>query len=193
MLGMPDLIDQVGDVRLRLGPTSFLQVNHAQAERIYRLVNDWCRLRQGEAVLDLYCGVGGISLHLAARGGQVIGMESVAEAVRHAQANARMNGFDNCQFVAGDVEQLLAGEVSLPERLGAIVLNPPRGGCSAEVLSAVSDLHPRMIVYVSCHPTTLARDLAQLVSNGYGVTEVQPIDMFPQTPHVESVVCLVAG
>jgi 23S rRNA (uracil1939-C5)-methyltransferase len=93
VLGTPDLIDQVGDVRLRLGPTSFLQVHHAQAARIYRLVRDWCDLQPGESVLDLYCGVGGISLHLASQAHQVLGIETVAEAVRHAQANAKMNGF----------------------------------------------------------------------------------------------------
>ncbi len=95
VLGTPDLIDLVGDVRLRLGPTSFLQVHHVQAARIYRLVRDWCDLRAGESAIDLYCGVGGISLHLASKAHQVLGVETITEAVRHAQANAKMNGFNN--------------------------------------------------------------------------------------------------
>jgi 23S rRNA (uracil1939-C5)-methyltransferase len=190
VLGTPDLIDKVGDVRLRLGPTSFLQVHHAQAARIYRLVRDWCDLRTGESALDLYCGVGGISLHLASKAHQVFGVETHAEAVRHAQANATMNGFTNCKFVAGDVEAILGDDFPLTGKLGAVVVNPPRSGCSPQVLSAIADLQPRTLVYVSCHPDSLARDLALLVEQGFRVEEVQPVDMFPQTPHVENVVRL---
>ena len=187
VLGTPDLIDQVGDVRLRLGPTSFLQVHHAQAARIYRLVRDWCGLKTGESALDLYCGVGGISLHLASEAHQVLGIETVAEAVRHAQANAKMNGFNNCKFVAGDVEELLADDLPLTGKLGAVVVNPPRSGCASQVLTAIAEMQPRTLVYVSCHPDSLARDLALLVAQGFCVEQVQPVDMFPQTPHVENV------
>ena len=187
VLGTPDLIDQVGDVRLRLGPTSFLQVHHVQAARIYRLVSDWCDLQTGEAALDLYCGVGGISLHLAAKAQQVLGIETVAEAVRHAQANATMNGFSNCKFIAGDVEALLADDLPLTAKLGAVVVNPPRSGCAPQVLTAIAEMRPRTLVYVSCHPDSLARDLALLVEQGFRVEQVQPVDMFPQTPHIENV------
>jgi len=187
VLGTPDLIDQVGDVRLRLGPTSFLQVHHAQAARIYRLVRDWCDLKSGESALDLYCGVGGISLHLASKAHQVLGIETVTEAVRHAQANAKMNGFKNCKFVAGDAEEILADDLPLTGKLGAVVVNPPRSGCAPQVLAAIAAMQPRTLVYVSCHPDSLARDLALLVEQGFRVEEVQPVDMFPQTPHVENV------
>ncbi len=187
VLGAPDLIDQVGDVRLRLGPTSFLQVHHAQAARIYRLVRDWCALREGESALDLYCGVGGISLHLAGKAHQVVGIETIAEAVRHAQANALMNGFSNCRFVSGDVETILADDLPMMGPLGAVVVNPPRSGCTPPVLTAIAAMQPRTLVYVSCHPDTLARDLALLVEQGFQVERVQPVDMFPQTPHVENV------
>lgn len=190
VLGTPDLVDQVGDVRLRLGPTSFLQVHHAQAARIYRLVRDWCALRAGESALDLYCGVGGISLHLASKAHQVFGVETVAEAVRHAQANARMNGFSNCKFIAGDVEAILGDDFPLAQKPGAVVVNPPRTGCTPQVLSAIAALQPRTLVYVSCHPDSLARDLASLVEQGFCVEQVQPVDMFPQTQHVENVVRL---
>ena len=191
VLGTPDLIDKVGDVRLRLGPTSFLQVHHAQAARIYRLVRDWCDLRAGESALDLYCGVGGISLHLAAHAHQVLGAETVAEAVRHAQTNASMNGFGNCKFIAGDVEEVLGDEFLLTIKPGAVVVNPPRSGCTPQVLAAIAALQPRTLVYVSCHPASLARDLALLVEYGFRVAQVQPVDMFPQTPHVENVARLV--
>lgn len=190
VLGTPDLIDQIGDVRLRLGPTSFLQVHHAQAARIYRLVRDWCDLRPGESALDLYCGVGGISLHLAPMAHQVLGVETVAEAVRHAQANARMNGFGNCRFVAGDVEAILGEALPLTAKPAAVVVNPPRSGCTPQVLAAIVALQPRSLVYVSCHPDSLARDLALLVELGFLVEQVQPVDMFPQTLHVENVVRL---
>ncbi len=191
VLGTPDLIDKVGDVRLRLGPTSFLQVHHAQAAHIYRLVCDWCDLRAGESALDLYCGVGGISLHLAASAHQVLGVETVAEAVRHAQANAIMNGFGNCRFIAGDVEEILGEAFPLTTKPGAVVINPPRAGCSPQVLAAIAAMQPRTLVYVSCHPASLARDLALLVEYGFQIAQVQPVDMFPQTPHVENVVRLV--
>ena len=187
VLGTPDLIDQVGDVRLRLGPTSFLQVHHVQAARIYRLVRDWCDLKAGESALDLYCGVGGISLHLASKAHQVLGIETIAEAVRHAQANAKMNGFSNCKFVAGDVEAILEEDLPLTGKLGAVVVNPPRSGCAPKVLIAIAEMQPRTLVYVSCHPDSLARDLALLVEQGFRVEEVQPVDMFPQTPHIENV------
>ena len=187
VLGTPDLIDQVGDVRLRLGPTSFLQVHHVQAARIYRLVRDWCDLQPGESAIDLYCGVGGISLHLASKAHQVLGVETIAEAVRHAQANAKMNGFNNCKFVAGDAEAILAEDLPLKGKLGAVVVNPPRSGCTPPVLTAIAAMQPRTLVYVSCHPDSLARDLALLVEQGFRVERVQPVDMFPQTPHVENV------
>jgi len=187
VLGTPDLIDLVGDVRLRLGPTSFLQVHHVQAARIYSLVRDWCDLQAGESALDLYCGVGGISLHLASKAHQVLGIETIAEAVRHAQANAKMNGFNNCKFVAGDVEAILEDDLPLTGKLGAVVVNPPRSGCTPQVLKAIAEMQPRTLVYVSCHPDSLARDLSLLVEQGFRVEQIQPVDMFPQTPHIENV------
>ncbi len=187
MLGLPDLIDVIGDVRLHLGPTSFLQVNHAQAARIYRFIKDLCRLQADQDVLDLYCGVGGISLHLAGHARQVLGVEMVAEAVRHAQVNAKMNGYANCRFVAGNVEALLAGEMLLTDKIAAVVVNPPRSGCEPIVLDRITALRPHQLVYVSCDPVSLARDLDRLVSWGFQVKEIQPVDMFPQTPHVENV------
>lgn len=187
ILGAPDLLDQVGDIRLRIAPTSFFQVNNEQAARIYALVRQWANLSRQEAAIDLYCGIGGIALHLAADAGRVIGIESVEEAVRNAKENARMNGLANCSFLAGDAAELIEDLVSQVPPGSVVVLNPPRGGCDRKVLEALAELQPRAVIYVSCAPETLARDLDILAGLGYRTTEVQPVDMFPQTPHVESV------
>ncbi len=191
LIGPPDLIDQVGDIRLRIAPTSFFQVNNEQAARIYELVRRWAGLSKDESAVDLYCGIGGIALNLAKDAGRVIGIEVVEDAVRNARENARMNELGNCTFQAGDAAELvhdLAAE--LPPGSVAVV-NPPRSGCEEEVLSALAELAPRTLIYVSCNPETLARDLDILQRLGYVTEEVQPVDMFPQTPHVESVARLV--
>lgn len=191
MVGQPDLFDQVGNIRLRISPTSFFQVNHAQAARIYALVRRWAALESHEFALDLYCGIGGIALHLAQDAGRVIGVEMVEDAVRNAQQNAAMNNLANCRFLAGDTAELLQDLVVDLPSLATAVLNPPRSGCDVEVLQAVTQLQPRTIIYVSCNPDTLARDLAELQKLGYRTAEIQPVDMFPQTAHVESVARLV--
>jgi 23S rRNA (uracil1939-C5)-methyltransferase len=191
MLGAPDLLDQVGEVRLRLAPTSFFQVNHDQAARIYELVRRWAALSRAECALDLYCGIGGIALHLARDAGRVIGVEAVEEAVKNARENARMNGLPNCAFFAGDAAGLLP-ELAAQLPPGSVaVVNPPRGGCEEAVLRVLAGLRPRTLLYVSCNPETLARDLDLLRTLGYRTAELQPVDMFPQTPHVETVARLV--
>jgi len=190
MLGAPDLRDKLGDFTVHLGPTSFLQVNHDQAARIYRQVADWLEPQEGQPALDLYCGIGGIALHLAARGAEVTGVEVVEEAVRYAGRNAKQNGLANCRFLAGDTTEVLAGLVAKLPSGTRVALNPPRTGCAPEVLELVASLQPAKLVYVSCNPRTLARDLAILESHGMGLECLQPYDMFPQTPHVETLALL---
>ena len=191
MIGAPDLLDQLGEVRLRIAPTAFFQVNHEQAARIYALVRQWAALKPEESAVDLYCGIGGIALHLARDAGRVIGIEVVEEAVRNARENARLGGLSNCTFRAGEAEELVH-DLTLEIPPGSVaVVNPPRGGCEAAVLEALAGLKPRLLVYVSCNPETLARDLALLAGHGYRTEEVQPVDMFPQTGHIESVARLV--
>jgi 23S rRNA (uracil1939-C5)-methyltransferase len=191
LLGVDDLLDQVGDVRLRIAPTSFFQVNNEQAARIYALVQQWSAPTAAETALDLYCGIGGIALHLARSAGHVIGIELSEEAVRNARENARLNGLSNCRFHAGDAAEL-AEELPALVPAGAVaVVNPPRSGCDRAVLAALAELRPRSLVYVSCDPETLARDLDLLRGYGYHTLEVQPVDMFPQTGHVESVARLI--
>ncbi|MEJ2200282.1 MAG: 23S rRNA (uracil(1939)-C(5))-methyltransferase RlmD [Desulfuromonadaceae bacterium] len=190
MVGVVDLIDQVGSIRLRIAPTSFFQVHNEQATRIYALVRQWAELQRGDTAIDLYCGIGGIALNLAQDAGRVIGIEVVEEAVRNARENARMNQLENCSFQAGDAAELIQ-DLALSVPAGSVaVLNPPRGGCDEDVLTSLAALRPRCILYVSCNPETLARDLDLLQRLGYTTETIQPVDMFPQTPHVESVACL---
>ncbi len=187
VVGVPDLIDQVGDIRLRIAPTSFFQVHNQQAARIYTQVRQWAALQKTETAVDLYCGIGGIALNLAKDAGRVIGIEVVEEAVRNARENARMNELGNCSFIAGDAAELVH-DLAMDVAAGSVaVVNPPRSGCDEAVLTELAALAPRTMIYVSCNPETLARDLDLLQRLGYRTEEVQPVDMFPQTPHVESV------
>jgi 23S rRNA (uracil1939-C5)-methyltransferase len=184
------LQERLGDVRFAISPRSFFQVNSGGARIIYDKVREWARLTGRERVLDLYCGIGGISLFLAREAKEVVGFEVVEAAVTDAERNARLNGIANCRFEAGDAAELLEELHEAGERFDLVVLNPPRKGCDEQVLKDVSALGPGKIIYVSCSPQTLARDLAILARLGYRTVEVQPVDMFPQTPHVENVALL---
>lgn len=191
IIGGGDLIDQIGDIRLRLSPSSFFQVNHTQAAKIYHLVTDWAGLGKQNAALDLYCGVGGIAMHLASSGANIIGVEINPEAIFNAKAAAKLNNMNNCRFIVGDATEIIQDlQEDLPT-LKAAVINPPRSGCSEEVLDTLAKLAPETLIYVSCHPLSLARDLDLLSQRGYQAVELQPVDMFPQTPHVESVIRLI--
>jgi 23S rRNA (uracil1939-C5)-methyltransferase len=191
IIGGNDLIDTIGAIRLSLSPSSFFQVNHSQAAKIYQLVSDWAALGPQDHALDLYCGVGGIAMHLAGSGAKIIGVEINPEAIFNAKAAAQLNNLSNCRFIAGDAsETIVELQQDLPQ-LSAAVVNPPRSGCSEEVLTTLAQLAPQRLIYVSCHPLSLARDLHLLSQLGFQTQELQPVDMFPQTPHVESVVRLV--
>jgi 23S rRNA (uracil1939-C5)-methyltransferase len=181
------LTEQIGDIYLQISPRSFFQVNSSGARLIYEKVRQWVAPDRSSTVLDLYCGIGGIGLFLAGQAKKVIGIEVVEEAVADARKNARLNGFNNCRFEAGDAAELLEEMADEGERIDAVVLNPPRKGCDEQVLQGVAGLSPRIIVYVSCSPDSLMRDLALLKKLGYVCREIQPVDMFPQTVHVENV------
>lgn len=187
ILGAPDLFDRVGDIRLRISPAAFFQVNHAQAARVYAQVREWAALTKAETALDLYCGIGPIALHLARDAGRVLGIELVVDAVRDARASAEANKLGNCSFRAGDAIELLRSAAGRAERPAVAVVNPPRAGCEPAVLSALAGMRPRALLYVSCNPDTLARDLDLLAGHGYRTAGVQPVDMFPQTAHVECI------
>ncbi len=191
VLGRPYVEEVLGGLRFRISPTSFFQVNPAQTEVLYSRAVDYAALGGGETVVELYSGIGAISLFLARRAARVTGVEVVPEAVRDAVANARLNGVANVSFIEGPAERVLPELAAGGVRAEVVVLDPPRRGCEPRVLEAVGRLRPDRVVYVSCNPATLARDLARLAGLGYRVREVQPVDMFPQTAHVEAVALAV--
>ena len=182
--------DRIGEVEVLISPRSFLQVHNEAAALLYNAVLERAGLDGRQTVLDLYCGIGGIAMTLAPHAKRVLGVEVNAEAVADARRNAKLNNRRNCRFEAGDVAELLTDLAEDGERFDLVVLNPPRKGCDREVLQQVSELAPQRIIHVSCSPQTLARDLDILNGLGYACRELQPVDMFPQTPHVENVALL---
>lgn len=188
--GQGSIQEQILGKTFQISPAAFFQVNHAQAEQIYSKVLELAQLSGKETVLDAYCGVGTLSLILASQARQVIGVESVSEAIQDACENARLNGISNVQFTCADAENYIFSVDASLAAIDCIVLNPPRKGCEKRFLEGIGQLKPAVLIYVSCDPATLARDLAYLMSFGYQVEHVQPFDMFPQTAHVETVVKL---
>ncbi|MCH5252963.1 MAG: 23S rRNA (uracil(1939)-C(5))-methyltransferase RlmD [Lachnospiraceae bacterium] len=178
--------DTIGDIRYRISPQSFYQVNPLQTKRLYDTVAAFADLKGNEKVWDLYCGIGTISLFLARHAGHVFGVEIVPEAVENARENAARNGIENVTFVCGAAE-----DVAAEQGVDVIVVDPPRKGCDAALIDTMVKMQPEKIVYVSCDPATLARDVKLLGEQGYEVRKVQACDMFPQGGHVESV-CLLS-
>lgn len=173
-----------------ISPLSFFQNNPSQTDVLYSKARDYCQLTGTETVFDLYCGIGTISLFLAANAGKVIGIESVPSAIDDAKRNASLNGIENVQFHVGKAEQWMPTLHQQGIHADVVVVDPPRKGCDKAVLSTMVAMAPRRLVYVSCHPDSLARDLAYLVAQGFVLDEVQPVDMFPHSMHVEAVACL---
>jgi 23S rRNA (uracil1939-C5)-methyltransferase len=187
LLGREHIRESLGGLTFQVSANSFFQTNTVQAERLFALVEAACELHGGETVVDLYSGTGAISLLLARRVKRVYGIELVAAAVTDAERNARANGIDNCTFLAGEVRHVLPQLVRDGVRADVAVADPPRAGFHPRALTALGTLAPPRIVYVSCNPATLARDVAGLMQQGYRLEWVQPVDMFPQTPHIEAV------
>ena len=169
-----------------MSPLAFLQVNPVQTEALYSLVLDYAGLKGDESVWDLYCGIGTLTLALARQGGTVVGMEENPHAIRDARLNGERNGLGGVEFVEGRVEERIS-ELSQRGTPDVVVLDPPRAGADRRVLEELLRIKPKKMVYVSCDPGTLARDLGLLVQGGYTVERVQPVDMFPWTEHTESV------
>ena len=183
--------DTLCGLSFRLSPRSFYQVNHHQAQRLYEAAIEQAGITKKDLVLDLYCGVGTITLAMAAAAGKVIGVEVIEQAVEDARQNAERNGIQNAEFFCGD-----AGKAALElENRGVIpdvvVVDPPRKGLNADTIEALGKMAPRRIVYVSCDPATLARDVALLKEKGYQLRSAQAADLFPRCAHVESIVCLI--
>ncbi len=187
LAGRDHIVESLGGLRFQVSANSFFQTNTVQAERLFGLVEEACRLEGRETVIDLYSGTGAISLLLARRCRRVYGIEVSAAAVADAVRNARANGIENCTFVAGEVRHVLPALVREGVRAEVVVADPPRAGFHPKALSALAALAPARLVYVSCNPATLARDVGDLLRQGYRLEWVQPVDMFPQTPHIEAV------
>ncbi|MBQ6442166.1 MAG: 23S rRNA (uracil(1939)-C(5))-methyltransferase RlmD [Lachnospiraceae bacterium] len=183
--GKPSVLDKIGDVKFEISTQSFFQVNPVQTEKLYQKVLEYAALTGKETVWDLFCGIGTISLFLAKCAKKVYGVEVVPQAVEDAKKNASINGIKNAVFYAGKAE-----EKYLPEKPDVIVVDPPRKGCELKLLHTICENALKRIVYVSCDPATLARDLEYLCENGYRLEEATPIDMFPMTRHVETCVLL---
>jgi 23S rRNA (uracil1939-C5)-methyltransferase len=181
------LEEEIGGMRLRISSEAFFQTNTEMAERLYGFATEFAELSGMERVYDLYCGIGTIGLLIAPRAAEVWGLELVPDAIADAIANARLNEVDNVRFFAGDVRLALRELVSTASRPDVIVVDPPRAGLSSKIVRRIVEAAPRRIVYVSCNPTTLAPNAAQLVQAGYELRRVRPVDMFPQTPHIECV------
>jgi 23S rRNA (uracil1939-C5)-methyltransferase len=185
--GSERLEESLGGLRIEISPEAFFQTNTEMAERLYALAIEYAELTGYERVYDLYCGIGTIGLLMAARAAEVWGLELVEEAIADAIRNARTNEIDNVHFFAGDVRLALRDLVQRAGRPDVLVVDPPRSGLSQKIVRRIIEASPRRIVYVSCNPTTLAPNAAQLVEAGYALRKVRPVDMFPQTPHVECV------
>lgn len=183
--GKPFISDEIGGIRFEISPRSFFQVNPAQTEKLYEKVLEYADLTGKETVWDLFCGIGTISLFLAKKAAKVYGVEVVPEAIADAKRNAKNNGIENAEFLVGKAE-----EKFLPGKPDVIVLDPPRKGCDGKLLRSILEIAPKRIVYVSCDPATLSRDLKFLCREDYALQEVAPVDLFPQTNHVETVVLL---
>ena len=184
------LDERLAELELRISPEAFFQTNTEMAERLYGLVAEAAALRGWERVYDLYCGIGSIGLSLAARAGTVHGLEVVERAVADAIENAQHNEITNASFYAGDVRLALSELVTRAGRPDVVVVDPPRAGLSQKIVRRVIEAAPKRIVYVSCNPTTLAPNAAQLAEAGWRLERVTPVDMFPQTPHIECVAVL---
>jgi 23S rRNA (uracil1939-C5)-methyltransferase len=182
--------DEIGERRFEISPGSFFQTNTRQAERLYEVARDFADFRPDDRLYDLYCGTGTISICMADAVGEVVGVEMIEGAVADARRNAERNGVDTCTFVAGDLKEVFTPDfVDAHGRPDVLIVDPPRAGMHKDVTAQIADLGPERFVYVSCNPQTQVRDLDRLREH-YRIDRVQPVDMFPHTPHVENVVRL---
>jgi 23S rRNA (uracil1939-C5)-methyltransferase len=183
--------DYIGDIRFAISAKSFYQVNPIQTKMLYEKALEYAAITGGETVIDAYCGIGTISLFLAQKAKQVLGVEIVPEAIADAKRNARLNGIENAEFAVGEAEKVIPWWKTQGILADVIVVDPPRKGCEESLLQTIIEMGPKRVVYVSCNPSTLARDIKILEAGGFETLEVQPVDMFPHTSHVECCSLLV--
>lgn len=179
--------DYIGDLVFEISPLSFFQVNPIQTEVLYNKALEYAELEENDTVFDIYCGIGTISLFLAQKASKVYGIEIIEDAIKDAKINAKLNNLDNVEFYVGKAEEVVPKMYREGKSANVVVIDPPRKGCDEKVLDTIVSMKPDRVVYVSCNPSTLARDLAYLDERGYKCVEIQPVDMFPHTMHVETV------
>ena len=182
--------DYIGELVFEISPLSFFQVNPLQTEVLYNKALEYANLGENDTVFDIYCGIGTISLFLAQKAKKVYGIEIVEDAIKDAKRNAKINNMDNVEFYVGKAEEVVPKMYQEGKRANVVVVDPPRKGCDEKVLDTIISMQPDRVVYVSCNPSTLARDLAYLNERGYKCHEIQPVDMFPHSVHVENVAWL---
>jgi 23S rRNA (uracil1939-C5)-methyltransferase len=190
LAGKPTILEKAGELSFEISPMSFYQVNPAQMVKLYDKAMEYAGLTGAETVLDLYCGVGTIGLYCASRAKKVIGIESVKSAVMDANRNAVINGIVNAEYICGRAEEELPKLLEQGISADVAILDPPRAGCDPALLDAVVKAGPERIIYVSCDPATLSRDIKMLEEKGYRFVEAQPVDMFPWSSHVETVILM---
>ncbi len=188
--GKDTISDYIGDIKYDISLLSFYQVNPDQTKVLYEKALSLADLKGGETVMDIYCGIGTISLFLAQKAKKVYGIEIVEEAIEDAKKNAVVNGIENAEFFAGKAEEVIPKLYVDGIKADVVVVDPPRKGCDINVINTIIDMKPEKVVYVSCDPSTLARDLRLLADGGFEIKEVRPVDQFPHTVHVECVVLL---
>lgn len=188
--GEDTITDVLCGLKIILSPASFYQVNRKQAEKLYQIAAEYAKLDKDKILLDLYCGTGTIGLTMAKMCKKLIGAEIVHEAVENAKRNAKINGIDNAEFIEGDARFALEQLINRGIHPDVIILDPPRKGCSEDAINIIVKMSPERIVYVSCDPATLARDLKIFETRGFAAREITPVDLFPRTAHVETVVLL---
>ncbi|MCA1032906.1 23S rRNA (uracil(1939)-C(5))-methyltransferase RlmD [Bacillus timonensis] len=181
------IYDSIGDIKFAISARSFYQVNPEQTKVLYDQALKYANLTGEESVIDAYCGIGTISLFLAQKAKKVFGVEIVPEAIEDAKRNATLNGIENVEFAVGEAETVIPEWYKQGNEADVLVVDPPRKGCDEALLQTILDMKPKRVVYVSCNPATLARDLRILEDGGYETMEIQPVDMFPHTTHVECV------
>ncbi|NLY45348.1 MAG: 23S rRNA (uracil(1939)-C(5))-methyltransferase RlmD [Tissierella sp.] len=190
LYGEDSLLDYISDYKFNISPNSFFQVNRIQTEILYNKAIEYLDLNKEDIVYDLYCGIGTISLFVAHKAKKVYGIEIVKEAIEDAKSNAKLNNIDNAEFIVGKTEEVFPKMTKEGIKANKVVLDPPRKGCEEKTLEAIVKLNPERVVYVSCNPSTMSRDVKYLVENGYNVVEVQPVDLFPHSVHVESIILM---
>lgn len=184
------IYDYIGKLIFEISPLSFFQVNPIQTEVLYNKALEYANLKEDDVVFDIYCGIGTISLFLAQKAKKVYGIEIVEDAIKDAKRNADLNNLNNTEFYAGKAEEVVPSLYKEGKKANVVVVDPPRKGCDERVLDTIVSMEPDRVVYVSCNPSTLARDLNYLNQKGYKCVEIQPVDMFPHTVHVETVVLM---